>query len=77
MPKFVQIMEVKTYRIDDVEVLSRKMQQDRGDSFLANKATITENRDRPGTYLVIIEFDSYERQWRTRTTPKRIGPPKS
>jgi uncharacterized protein (DUF1330 family) len=60
MPKLVQIMEIKTSRIDEVEALSRKMQEERGDAFLANKATVTEDRERPGTYLVIIEFDSYE-----------------
>ncbi len=69
MPKFVQIMEFKTSRIDEVEALSKKMQKDRGDSFLANKATVTEDRDRPGTYVVIIEFDSYERAMENSNDP--------
>jgi len=68
--KFVQIMEFKTSRIDEVEALSKKMQQDRGDSFLANKATVTEDRDRPGTYVVIIEFDSYEKAMENSNDPE-------
>jgi len=70
VPKFVQIMEFKTSRIDEVEALSRKMQEDRGDNFLANKATVTEDRERPGTYLVIIEFDSYEIAMKNSNDPE-------
>lgn len=70
MPKFVQIMEFRTSRIDEVEALSRRMQEERGDAFLANKATITEDRERPGTYLVIIEFDSYEVAMKNSNDPE-------
>lgn len=57
---FVQIMEFDTSKIDEVDSLSRKMQQERGDALLASKATITADRDRPGHYYVIGEFDSYD-----------------
>jgi uncharacterized protein (DUF1330 family) len=70
VPKFVQIMEFKTSRIDEVEALSKRMQEDRGDSYLASKATITEDRDRPGTYVVIIEFDSYEIAMKNSNDPE-------
>lgn len=69
MPGFVQIMEINTSRIDEVEALSRKMQQERGDAFLASRATIIEDRDRPGHYFVIVEFDSYEEAMRNSGDP--------
>jgi hypothetical protein len=69
MPGFVQIMEIETTRIDEVEALSKKMQEERGDALLASKATITEDRDRPGHYLIIVEFDSYEEAMKNSNDP--------
>ena len=69
MPGFVQIMEFETLRIDEVEALSKKMQLERGDALLASKATITEDRDRPGHYFVIVELDSYEEAMRNSNDP--------
>jgi hypothetical protein len=69
MPGFVQIMEFDTSRIDEVEALSRKLQQERGDALLASKATVTEDRDRPGHYFVIVEFGSYEEAMRNSNDP--------
>jgi len=42
VPGFVQIMELKTSRIDEVEALSKRMQDERGDALLATKGTVTE-----------------------------------
>jgi uncharacterized protein (DUF1330 family) len=69
MPGFVQIMELKTSRIDEVEAFSKKMQEERGDDLLATKGTITADRDRPGYYLVIVEFDSYEEAMKNSNDP--------
>lgn len=69
MPGFVQIMEINTSRIDEVEALSKKMQEERGDALLASKATVTEDRDRPGHYFVIVEFGSYEEAMRNSDDP--------
>jgi hypothetical protein len=60
MPGFVQIMEFETSRIDEVIALIEKMRVDRGDSLLSTAAKLTADRDRPGSYVNIIEFDSYE-----------------
>jgi hypothetical protein len=62
-------MELKTSRIDEVEALSKKLQEERGDALLATKATVTADRDRPGYYLVIVEFDSYEEAMRNSNDP--------
>ena len=60
MPGFVQIMEIKTSRIEELEALVKKMQEEQGDSLLSTRAVLTADRDRPGYYFAIIEFDSYE-----------------
>lgn len=54
---FVQIIEFKTSRIDEVRALVDKF--DMEDS-LAKGGTVTADRDRPGTYLNIVQFDSWE-----------------
>lgn len=69
MAGFVQIMEIQTSRIDDVEALSRQMQQERGDALLASKGTVGADRDRPGHYVIIVEFDSYEQAMKNSNDP--------
>jgi quinol monooxygenase YgiN len=69
MPQFVQIMEFDTSRIDEVEALSRNMQEERGDALLATKATVTADRDHPGHYYVIVEFNSYEEAMKNSSDP--------
>lgn len=69
MAGFVQIMEFDTSRIEEVEALSTRMQAERGDALLASKATVTEDRDRPGHYFVIIEFPSYEEAMKNSSDP--------
>jgi hypothetical protein len=69
MPGFVQIMELKTSRIDEVEAMSRRMQEERGDALLVTKATVTADRDRPGYYLVLVEFPSYEEAMKNSNDP--------
>ncbi len=69
MPGFVQIMEFDTSRIEEVDALSRRLEQEAGDGFLARKATVTEDRDRRGHYYVIVEFDSYEEAMKNSENP--------
>jgi hypothetical protein len=69
MPGFIQIMEFDTSRIDEVEALSRKLQEEQGDKLRATKATIIEDRDRRGHYLVVVEFDSYEEAMKNSNDP--------
>ncbi len=69
MPGFIQIMEFETSHIDELEALMTTFQKERGDALLATKATITEDRARPGHYLVIVEFDSYEEAMKNSNDP--------
>lgn len=59
MGKFVQIIEYQTSRFDEVKALGQE--RGRGDKgSLARRVTVTSDRDRPGTYRTLVEFDSYE-----------------
>lgn len=60
MAGFVQLMEFESSNIDEIVAFAKRMQEDRGDALLSTRATVTEDRDRPGTYLVIVEFNSYD-----------------
>ena len=59
MGKFVQIIEYKTSRFDEVLALGREREKNDKDS-LARRVTVTADKDRPGSYLTIVEFDSFE-----------------
>jgi hypothetical protein len=69
MPGFVQIMEIKTSRIDEVQAFVEKMGAERGDSLLSTRALLTADRDRPGYYVNIIEFSSYEEAMQNSNDP--------
>ena len=59
MAGFVQIIEFKTSRFDEVEKLAEDYNLDAGGN-TARTVTMTEDRDNPGTYFNIVQFDSYE-----------------
>lgn len=59
MGKFVQIIEYQTSRFDEVKALGEERRHNDPDS-LARRVTVTADRDRPGTYLTIVEFDSHD-----------------
>lgn len=70
MGGFVQIMEITTSRIDEVRAFSTRMSEERGDALLARQASITADRDNPGRYFIIVEFDSYEEAMRNSNDPE-------
>lgn len=70
MPGFVQIMEITTSRIDDVRALTERMSQERGTSLLARRVTLAADRDNPGRYSYVVEFDSYEEAMRNSNDPE-------
>jgi hypothetical protein len=59
---FIQIIEFQTSRFDEAEALGREVQSrlDDGRPSSPTRTTITADRDRPGCYLNIVEFDSRE-----------------
>jgi hypothetical protein len=57
---FVQIIEIETSRPDDVEALVGKWRAQTEGRRRAQRGTFTKDRDRPDTYVQIVEFPSYE-----------------
>jgi hypothetical protein len=63
MARFVQIIEFTTSRIDEIRALGEDMRTRReaaGESGGPLRAVFTEDRDRSGHYVNVIEFESYE-----------------
>lgn len=69
MAGFIQIMEVATSRVDEVRALSNRLREELGESFLVRRATVTADRDNPGRYFIIVEFDSYEEAMKNSSDP--------
>lgn len=62
MGTFVQVIEFSTSRADEIKVLSEQYRASRSadGSPGPTLGIFTEDKDRPGTYLNIVQFDSYE-----------------
>jgi hypothetical protein len=63
MAAFVQIIEYKTSRYDEMAALGEKFRGERmseGDGTPPGLLITTADRDRPGYYLTIVQFESYE-----------------
>ncbi len=62
MAGFIQIIEYQTSRPEEIEALGNEFRQRRegGDGTPPRSITVTQDRDRPGYYLNIVEFESYE-----------------
>jgi alpha-acetolactate decarboxylase len=58
MAGFVQIVEYRTSRFDEVKALGEEYRDSPGS--LARHVLVTENRDKPGSFMTVVEFDSYE-----------------
>jgi hypothetical protein len=70
MAGFVQIIEFTTSRFDDVKALADQFDMSTSSGSTARRVTITEDRERPGTYLNIVEFDSYESAMENSNRPE-------
>ena len=72
MAGFVQIIEMQTSRFDDVEALANEIRDrlDDGRPSSPRRSTITADRDRPGFYLNIVEFDSQEAAMENSSRPE-------
>ena len=68
MTEFVQIIEIRTSRVEEVRSLVAQMRAD-ADLGTAVRGTVTADRDRPGYYLNIVEFDSYQSAMENSTRP--------
>jgi hypothetical protein len=57
---FIQVIEVSTTRPDEVLSLVEEWDAATAGRRTAQRGTFTVDRDRPNTYLQIVEFPSYE-----------------
>ena len=57
---FIQIIELRTTRPDEVEALVKEWQAQTAGRRTAQRGTFTQDRDQPDTYVQIVEFPSHE-----------------
>jgi hypothetical protein len=57
---FVQIIEIETTRPEEVEALVSEWRAKTEGTRRAQRGTFSKDRDRPDTYVQIVEFPSYE-----------------
>ena len=60
MAKFIQIVEFKTSRYDEVDKLMSEWAAVTASTHTPTHEFTTSDRDAPGTYVQIVEFPSYE-----------------
>jgi quinol monooxygenase YgiN len=57
---YVQIIEIKTSKYDEIRKLEEEWQAATEGRRTATRSVVTEDRDQPGTYVIFVEFPSYE-----------------
>lgn len=67
---FIQIIEFTTTRIDEANRLFDQWLTATQGKRSARRITLTTDRDRPNTYLEIVEFPSYEEAMRNSDLPE-------
>jgi hypothetical protein len=72
MAGFIQIIELQTSRYEEIDALLKEIRSrlDDGSSSRPLRGTITADRDRPGVYRNIVEFDSYEAAMENSNRPE-------
>jgi hypothetical protein len=57
---FIQLIETATTRRDEMDALADGWRSRTEGRRTARRSTVTHDRDRPDTYILIVEFASYE-----------------
>ncbi|MGA8296674.1 MAG: hypothetical protein WB770_06500 [Acidimicrobiales bacterium] len=73
MSGFVQIIGYTTSRIDEVDALTEELRAEMKGDLLVRRIAETSDRDRPGHYMTIVEFDSYETAMKNSNNPTVAG----
>lgn len=60
MAGFIQLVEFEASDIGAVTAALERFRDEHPGALTASASTTTEDRDRPGTYISIVEFPSYE-----------------
>ena len=68
--RFIQIFEFTTTRIDEIEALMDKWVAQSEGRRKVDRSVLTADRDRPQTYVQIVEFPSYEGAMQNSALPE-------
>jgi hypothetical protein len=60
MAGFIQLIEYETNDVEAVEKAVQKFRDEHPDVMTSTTSRVAEDRDKPGTYISIVEFASYE-----------------
>ena|SRR5688572_22504994 len=66
---FVQIIEFRTSKIDEMEKVGDEWEAAAGGDSKARRRVLCQDRDNPGRYLNIVFFDSYEEAMENSNLP--------
>jgi hypothetical protein len=69
---FIQIIEVTTTRPQEIQELVQEWSARTEGRRTAYRATFTADRDRPGTYVQIVEFPSYQEAMANSGLPETV-----
>ena len=69
MAGFIQFVEFEATDVEALAAELRRFQEEHPGVLTATASTITEDRDRPGTYVSIVEFPSYEKAMEQQANP--------
>ena len=69
MAGFIQFIEFESTDIDAVAAMLERFRDENPGALTATASTITEDRDRPGTFISIVEFPSYEKAMEQQSNP--------
>jgi quinol monooxygenase YgiN len=68
--KFVQIIEFQTSRNDEMDAIEQEWRRATEGKRTLVRELKTQDRDRPGTYMLIAEFPSYEAAMKNNELPE-------
>jgi quinol monooxygenase YgiN len=66
---FIQLIEFEAPDIQAVQAMLQRFTDEHPGVFTSTASTTTEDRDRPGTYVSIVEFPSYEKAMEQSNSP--------
>lgn len=67
---FVQIIEYQSSKIEEIQLLIEKFRANSPADSQSTHATVTKDRDKPNTYVTIVEFDSYDKAMANSSRPE-------
>ena len=67
---FIQVMEITTSDFDELERLHEQWLADTEGKRTVRRETVCRDRERPDTYVMVVEFDSYESAMENNELPE-------